>query len=72
MKNVSWPELCMLNCNSFAVVNYSIHMYLLLSMTVFSFHTFCPESPTYTNMHTYTHSMDPKVCQNKSEMWSKS
>jgi len=47
-------------------------MYLLLSTRVFSFHTFRPVSPTYTCMHTYTHSMDPKVCQNMSEMWNKS
>jgi len=25
MNNVSWPELCMVNCSSFAVVTYSIH-----------------------------------------------
>jgi hypothetical protein len=139
MNNVSWPELCMINCSSFAVVTYTVcpthyqtwhffnnsntnediamkfeqeyvhcvrnekecvcsvpnccnteqrsasqrrsvasgtpystHMYLLLSTTMFSFHTFHPISSTYTCIHTYIHPMDPKVCQNKTEMWNNS
>ena len=51
MNNSSWPELCMLNCSSFALVTYSTHMYLLLSTMVSSFHTFRPVSPIYTCIH---------------------
>jgi N12 class adenine-specific DNA methylase len=59
--NVSWPELCMLNCSSFAVVTYSVHMYLLLSTRVSSFRTFRSVSPTHTCKHTYIHTHIPLI-----------
>ena len=69
MNNVSWTVLCMLNCSTFAVVTYSIYIYVLITARDGVFISyFLPSKSymyvqtyihTYACAHTHTYSMDP-------------